>query len=126
MVSDTSFRRSVERLHVRLRVAGKNGVRGKWCQTPFFRTPFRNYTCGVRGGGSYRLLRAVGKGDPGEPLQRLVVLLARPLDHDCGQMRPRRRLVPVERLEILPHVLPVEALRGRPRAVAVRRPEPRR
>src|SRR5690606_31845537 len=62
----------------------------------------------------------------GQPLQRLAVLLLRPLDHDGGQMRSGRRLVPVERLEIVAHVLLVEALRRRAGLVAVGGPEARR
>src|SRR5690606_19251326 len=61
-----------------------------------------------------------------EPLQRFVILLPRALDHDRGQMRARRRLVPVERLEIVAHVLLVEALRRRARPIARSVPEARR
>src|SRR5690606_13470657 len=61
-----------------------------------------------------------------EPVQRLVVLRARALDDDGGQARPRSRLVPVEGLEIVAHVLLVEALRGRAAFVARGRPKARR
>src|SRR5690606_4635191 len=54
------------------------------------------------------------------------ILVARALDHYGRQARPGCGLVPVERLEIVPHVLLVEARWRRARAVGLGRPEARR
>src|SRR5690606_30145196 len=49
----------------------------------------------------------------GQPLQRLAILLARALDHGGRQARPRGGLVPIERFDVVAHILLVEAVRGR-------------
>src|SRR5579862_8741398 len=66
---------------------------------------------------------AGGELSGGEPGERLAVLLAGACDHLRRQLRPRGALVPVERLQVVAHVLLVEARRTRADAVGVGRPE---
>src|SRR5215467_1252636 len=62
----------------------------------------------------------------GQALKGLAILLGGLRDHVGGKARRGRRLVPVERLQVVAHVLLVVRRRARPRLVFIDRPEARR
>ena len=83
----------------------------------------------VRLGRSRRARRPSSRGRCsrlGQAAPRLQVLLGGPGGHLGRQLGTGRRLVPVERLEVVAHVLLVVARLALAGLVAVRRPEPRR
>src|SRR5580693_10133952 len=62
---------------------------------------------------------------PGQPGERLAILSAGARDDVGRELRSRRALVPVERLEIVAHELLVEAWRALARAISIGGPEAR-
>ncbi len=73
-----------------------------------------------------RIGEVVVERDPGQPLERLDVARPRPGHDVVRQLRPRRGLVPAQRLAVVPHELLVERRLAAAGLVAVGRPEARR
>src|SRR5690242_7946143 len=63
---------------------------------------------------------------PRQALERLAIFLGSLADHLGRQLRRRRRLVPVEGLQVVAHVLLVVGRRADADLVGIRRPEARR
>src|SRR5437867_551648 len=79
----------------------------------------------IRTGFASAILASSRPGAAGQPLVDLAVLLRGPGDHLCGEMRRGRLLVPLERVQVVAHVLLVEGGLALPRLVLRLRPEPR-
>jgi len=58
-----------------------------------------------------------------QPLKRLQIFGGRSRDDVAGQLRPGRRLVPIERLEVIAHELLVKTGRALPDHILIFRPE---
>src|SRR5207253_8876445 len=58
-----------------------------------------------------------------QPLKRLQIFGGRSRDDVAGQLRPGRRLVPIERLEVIAHELLVKTGRALPDHISIFRPE---